>query len=76
MNDRKAILENFISTECSACGGVKKRKMSHCTVCYYRLPPTMRAALYQKFGSGYEEAFEAALSWLLERFPRPVPPAI
>ena len=34
---RKTILEDFLGTECSGCGGVKSSKHSHCNKCYYRL---------------------------------------
>lgn len=61
---RLKILESLGSSTCGACGGPKKPKMSHCRKCYYALPPSMRQALYQGFGAGYEEAYEASLEFL------------
>jgi hypothetical protein len=54
------------STRCSACGGIKKTMNAFCRSCYYRLPVTMRQALWQRFGEGFEEAFEAAKNWFKE----------
>jgi hypothetical protein len=67
---RKTLLEDFLGTECSGCGGEKRSKMSHCSKCYYKLPKTMQAALYKRFGEGYEEAFEASTKYLAEKYPR------
>ena len=67
---KKSILEDFLGTECSGCGGVKRPKMSHCGKCYWRLPKQMRTDLYKRFGEGYEEAFTAASAWLAEHLPR------
>jgi hypothetical protein len=64
---RLEILDGLSSTTCGGCGKTKKAKMSHCRTCYYALPPKMRSALYQGFGCGYEEAYEASLQFLSER---------
>lgn len=61
---RREILESLGSTTCEACGGPKKPKMSHCRSDYFKLPPNMRSDLYQGFGEGYEEAYEASLEFL------------
>jgi hypothetical protein len=63
---RLEILRSLGSTECGGCQGTKKPKMSHCRTCYFDLPPRMRKALYQDFGDGYEEAYEASLGYLKE----------
>jgi hypothetical protein len=68
---KKTILEDFLGTECVACGGEKNSKQSHCGKCYYKLPKPMRKALYNRFGEGYEKAFEDATKWLAEHHPRP-----
>ena len=72
MNEkRKSILEDFLGTECSGCGGVKRTRMSHCGKCYYKLPKKMKSDLYKLFGQGYEEAFAESQKYLAEKFPRP-----
>lgn len=70
MSERKTILEDFLGTECSGCGGAKNPKMSHCSRCYYKLPKTMQKDLYKRFGEGYEEAFAASRAYLAEHHPR------
>ena len=67
---RKSILEDFLGTECSGCGGVKVSKRSHCSKCYYRLPKQMQSDLYKRFGEGYEQAFAASQKYLADKFPR------
>jgi hypothetical protein len=57
---------DFIATKCSACGGYKVKMNAFCRRCYYRLPAPMRQALWQRFGEGFEEAFEAAKRWFAE----------
>lgn len=64
---RKEILHALGDTRCRSCGGSKKPKMSHCRKCYFALPPNMRHALYNGFGDGYEEAYEASLEFLAAR---------
>ena len=68
---RKSILEDFLGTECSGCGGVKVSKRSHCSKCYYRLPKRMQSDLNKRFGNGYEQAFAASQKYLAEKFPQP-----
>lgn len=70
---KKTTLQDFLGTECSACGGVKRKGMSHCSRCYHRLPKPMQYALYRRFGEGYEEAFADSNAWLAKKFPHPVP---
>lgn len=53
------------SEQCS-CGNKKKPKQSFCNRCYYSLSRPMQLALYRRFGSGYEEAYQAAKNWLKE----------
>lgn len=63
---RFEILGALKGTLC-VCGEPKKVMTSHCRKCYYALPPAMRAALYRRFGGGYEEAYEESVSFLQER---------
>lgn len=42
----------------------KLAKNGFCRTCYYSLPENMRTALWQRFGSGYEESHEDARDWL------------
>jgi hypothetical protein len=69
MTDKQTILEDFLGSVCSGCGGKKKPKMSHCRNCYYALPQQMRLALYRRFGAGYEQAFEESKKFLAARKP-------
>lgn len=62
LTDRQ-ILDALVSTECQ-CGAKKKTRMSHCSKCYYKLPPEARQALYQKFGCGYEQSYRKSLEIL------------
>ena len=64
---RLEILRGLGSTICEACGNRKQAKMSHCRTDYFALPRAMRNALYQRYGEGYEEAYEASLAWLAEK---------
>lgn len=54
----------FEELKCSVCGNQKAKGMSFCRKCYFSLPPEMRQALYERFGSGYEEAYHEAKDWL------------
>ena len=67
---RLEILHALGSTACEGCGKAKRAKMSHCSKCYYRLPPKMRSALCRGFGDGYEEAYEDSLEYLKGEKPR------
>ncbi|MGH9747256.1 MAG: hypothetical protein ACRD59_14260 [Candidatus Acidiferrales bacterium] len=69
MTEKATILADFLGSVCSGCGGRKKPKMSHCRQCYYSLPQPLRFALYRRFGSGYEEAFEESKKFLAARKP-------
>lgn len=42
------------------CGKQKRRRQTFCRACYYSLPHTMRRALYNLVGEGYEQAYQAA----------------
>jgi hypothetical protein len=64
------ILREFVGTVCSACGGSKQPNTGFCGRCYHRLPSHMKSALWNRFGSGFEEAFDAASKHLAETDPR------
>ena len=65
MSDTKFYLQQLRSEEC-ACGKWTKVKMSFCARCYFSLPRDMQRDLYQRMGNGYEEAVDAAVSYLKE----------
>jgi len=57
------LLKELKSNEC-ACGKYKKEGMSFCYNCYQGLPDDMQKALYNRFGLGYEQAYDDAVGWL------------
>jgi len=61
---RIEILDSLGSTKCEGCGKAKQSMKSHCRACYFRLPKDLQRKLYERFGSGYEEAFEESLAYL------------
>ena len=62
MEDRE-VFADFMSTGCAGCGGVKRQRNAFCVPCYRRLPPALRQSLWKRFGSGFEQAYHACLSW-------------
>lgn len=56
----------FAGTKCAGCGGTKRRHNAFCTWCYRELPMKLRNALWQRFGSGFEQAYMGCLSWFRE----------
>ena len=46
-----------------ACGSPKRRHMSHCSRCYFRLPKPMRSALYDTHDD-YIAPYNASLEYL------------
>jgi len=63
LNDSIFLLKELKSNEC-ACGSYKKEGNSFCYKCYSGLPDDMQKALYQRFGNGYEIAYDDAIGWL------------
>jgi hypothetical protein len=63
LNDSVFLLKELKGNEC-ACGGYKKGGNSLCYKCYSSLPDDMQKDLYQRFGNGYEEAYDNAVGWL------------
>jgi hypothetical protein len=46
------------------CGRAKQPGKSFCYGCYKKLPPEKQKALYRKIGSGYEQAYDDAHTYL------------
>jgi predicted amidophosphoribosyltransferase len=61
---QRQALRELGESVCAACQSAKKPKQSFCPRCYYTLPEEMRTALYRRFGSGYESAYDDAKDWL------------
>lgn len=62
--DIKFYVEELGSEECF-CGKKKGRGNSFCYSCYKSLPGHMQRDLYQRLYNGYEEAYDAAVEWLM-----------
>jgi hypothetical protein len=57
------IFAAFSGILCAACSGRKQRHNAFCRSCYRQLPNALQKALWQRFGSGFEQAYMACLSW-------------
>jgi hypothetical protein len=57
------LLQELQGTVCR-CGRNKQARQTFCGGCYRALPRAMQLALYRRFGSGYEEAYAAAVAEL------------
>lgn len=62
-NDKHSLLKELLGTVCR-CGKPKQERNTFCYSDYMKLPPAMRKALYSRMGSGYEEAYAAAVRFL------------
>jgi len=60
----------FFGKICPSCAGVKRKASALCKACYYALPENLRAALWSRFGWGYEQAFDEAMQFLAVKFNR------
>lgn len=60
------IFAAFTGTACAGCKGTKRRYTAFCSYCYRELPKALQNALWQRFGSGFEQAYMACLSWFRE----------
>ena len=60
------IFEAFSSTRCAGCAGSKRKFNAFCLPCYRQLPRALKSCLWKRFGSGFEEAYQASLSWFRE----------
>jgi hypothetical protein len=61
--ESQAIFESFVSTVCPECGATKRKRNAFCLPCYRQLPRALKSSLWKRFGSGFEEAYQACLSW-------------
>ncbi len=59
----KEIIDVFLGLRCDVCGGHKRKATAFCTWCYRELPKALQSSLWKRFGSGFEEAYQACLSW-------------
>lgn len=66
------IFEEFRSLKC-LCGARKCASRAFCTDCYFSLPVEIRSELWRSFGEEYEQAYQSARSFLLERLPESRP---
>lgn len=53
----------FTARKCEACGGKKRPFTAFCPWCYRELPAALKNSLWQRFGSGFEQAYMGCLSW-------------
>jgi len=60
------IFRAFSSHDCAGCGGRKRPMNAFCKLCYAQLPFRLKNALWQRFGSGFEQAYMGSLSWFRE----------
>lgn len=61
-----AIFEAFTGTVCAGCSDPKQKRNAFCLPCYRLLPSALQKCLWKRFGSGFEEAYQASLSWFRE----------
>jgi hypothetical protein len=64
--ETSAIFAAFVSTDCAGCGGLKQKRNAFCLPCYRQLPKALQSCLWKRFGEGFEEAYQACLSWFRE----------
>lgn len=65
--DRQVELIAELAGETCRCGKSKQARHTFCRSCFLSLTPKQRAALYQRMGEGYEEAYAAAVKQLERR---------
>jgi hypothetical protein len=61
------ILEQFLSTDCPACAGVKEKHTAFCQRCYRKLPRELQGHLWRRFGNGFELAYREGLTFLTKQ---------
>lgn len=61
--EQQALVKELAGERC-ACGAAKQPRQTFCRNCYYRLPETLRKALYKRLGQGYEWAYRTAREYL------------
>jgi hypothetical protein len=60
------IFAAFSGKHCAGCSGSKRPMNAFCKYYYAELPKKLQNALWQRFGSGFEQAYMACLSWFRE----------
>jgi hypothetical protein len=60
------IFDRFMGHECQGCSGRKSSASGFCVPCYRQLPRALKSCLWKRFGNGFEEAYQASLSWFRE----------
>ncbi len=63
LRDTRFYIDELRSDECQ-CGNWKKPGHSFCYKCYRSLPGHYQQDLWQRMGDGYEQAYDAACTWL------------
>lgn len=53
----------YSGPRCEGCEGPKRCYNAFCGACYHQLPAALKSSLWKRFGSGFEEAYHASLSW-------------
>lgn len=61
--ESREIFAVFVGTTCAGCDGAKRRHVAFCSSCYRELPRALKSALWQRFGSGFEQAYMGCMSW-------------
>ena len=64
MSQTKDLIEELRGMWCR-CGCRKQSRKTFCGRCFYSLTKEHQAALYQRIGEGYEEAYQAAVEVLI-----------
>lgn len=63
MAESSEIFDTFMARKCEVCRGRKVSGSAFCRWCYRELPKALQSSLWKRFGSGFEEAYQASLSW-------------
>lgn len=61
--DSSEIFKQYVSRTCAGCDKAKRTHQAFCSFCYRELPAALRKCLWKRFGEGFEEAYQACLSW-------------
>lgn len=61
--DSSEIATAFFGTVCAGCQGEKRKRVPFCVPCYRQLPRALKSSVWKRFGAGFEEAYQASLSW-------------
>ena len=61
--ETKEIFYAFMGKCCAGCDGVKRAHNAFYLACYRQLPQALKTSLWKRFGEGFEEAYQACLSW-------------